>query len=86
MCAGAIVQARLRRVIFGANDPKAGACGSALEVLNHAALNHRVDVVPGVLAGGCARLLREFFRLRRDKAFSHQRSAHSQNQKSDGLD
>jgi tRNA(adenine34) deaminase len=65
MCAGAIVQARLRRVVFGAHDPKAGASGSALSVLNHPKLNHRVEVRAGVLARDCASLLREFFRRRR---------------------
>jgi len=66
MCAGAIVQARLRRIAFGAQDPKAGAGGSALDVLNHPRLNHRVEVVPGVLAAECATLLRQFFARRRE--------------------
>jgi tRNA(adenine34) deaminase len=65
MCAGAIVQARLRCVVFGAQDPKAGAGGSALDVLNHPRLNHQVEVVPEVLAEECATLLREFFLRRR---------------------
>lgn len=65
MCAGAIVQARLRRVIFGTPDSKAGACGSALEVLNHPKVNHRVGLVSGVLASECAEILRAFFRKRR---------------------
>jgi tRNA(adenine34) deaminase len=57
----------LRRVIYGAPDPKAGACGSALTVLNHPKVNHRVEVVSGVLAEECAAILREFFRCRRRK-------------------
>jgi tRNA(adenine34) deaminase len=65
MCAGAITQARLRRVLYGAPDPKAGACGSALAVLNHPRVNYRVEVVSGVLAEECAAILREFFRKRR---------------------
>ena len=65
MCAGAIIQARLRRVVYGAPDPKAGACGSALDVLNHPKVNHQVEVVSGVLAEKCARILRDFFRQRR---------------------
>ena len=65
MCAGAIVQARLRRVVCGAPDPKAGACGSALAVLNHPKMNHQVEVIFGVLAKECAEILREFFRQRR---------------------
>jgi tRNA(adenine34) deaminase len=65
MCAGAIVQARLGRVVYGARDPKAGANGSALAVLNHPKLNHQVEVVTGVLAEDCAAILRSFFRRRR---------------------
>lgn len=65
MCAGAIVQARLARVIFGARDPKAGAAGSALRVLNHPKLNHQVEIVKGVLEGDCVSILRDFFRLKR---------------------
>ena len=65
MCAGAIIHARLRRVVFGTPDPKAGACGSALTVLNHPKANHRVEVVSGVLAEECAGILKDFFRTRR---------------------
>ncbi len=68
MCAGAIVQARLRRVVYGTADPKAGACGSALTVLNHSKVNHKVEVLSGVLAGECAGVLSEFFRKRRRNA------------------
>jgi tRNA(adenine34) deaminase len=67
MCAGAIIQARLRRVVFGARDPKAGADGSVLSVLNHPKLNHHVEVSNGVLADDCASILRDFFRARRKK-------------------
>ena len=67
MCAGAIVHARLKRVVFGARDPKAGASGSALRVLNHPKLNHQTEVVSGVLKQECANKLREFFRARRGK-------------------
>ena len=65
MCAGAITHARIRRLVYGADDPKAGAVRSALQVLNHPALNHRVEVTAGVLAGRCAELLQSFFRARR---------------------
>jgi tRNA(adenine34) deaminase len=65
MCAGAIVQARLRRTVFGARDPKAGASGSALQVLNHPKLNHQVEVAGGILAADCALVIQEFFRKRR---------------------
>lgn len=65
MCAGAIIHARVDQLIFGARDPKAGACGSALKVLNHLRLNHRVSLARGVLAEEAAATLREFFRRRR---------------------
>jgi tRNA(adenine34) deaminase len=65
MCAGAIVHARIKRLIYGADDPKAGAVRSVMEVLNHPALNHAVEVRSGVLAGRSAELLQEFFRSRR---------------------
>lgn len=65
MCAGAIIHARLGRLIYGAADPKAGAAGSVLEVLNHPRLNHKMPVTAGVLAEDCRELLREFFRERR---------------------
>jgi len=65
MCAGAMVHARIRRLVYGADDPKAGAVHSALHVLNHPALNHRVEVRGGVLAGRCAEILQEFFRSKR---------------------
>jgi tRNA(adenine34) deaminase len=65
MCAGALVHARLRRLVYGAEDPKAGAVGSVLAVINHPNLNHRMDVRGGVLAGRAAEILQEFFRKRR---------------------
>ena len=65
MCAGAIVLARVPRVVFGASDPKAGAAGSVLDVLGEARLNHRPEVAGGLLAGECAGLLSEFFASRR---------------------
>jgi tRNA(adenine34) deaminase len=65
MCAGAILHARIARLIYAAPDPKAGACGSVLSVMNHPALNHRVEVVSGVLADECSTMLTDFFRARR---------------------
>jgi tRNA(adenine34) deaminase len=65
MCAGAVVLARVPRVVFGALDPKAGACGSVLDVLREPRLNHRPEVVGGVLAEESAALLRAFFGERR---------------------
>jgi tRNA(adenine34) deaminase len=65
MCAGAIVHARIRRLVYAASDPKAGACGSVLEVMNHPRLNHRVEVESGLLAEECGAMLTAFFRSRR---------------------
>src|SRR6185437_6380197 len=65
MCAGAMIHARLARLIYAATDLKAGAAGSVLEVLNHPRLNHQMAVTPGVLAEESAALLRDFFRQRR---------------------
>jgi tRNA(adenine34) deaminase len=65
MCAGAIVLARVPRVVYGAEDPKAGAAGSVIDLLDHAALNHRPDVAGGLLAADSADLLRGFFATRR---------------------
>jgi len=65
MCAGAMVHARVARLVYGANDPKAGAAGSVLEVVNHPRLNHRMEVTSGVLASQCSELLRAFFQSRR---------------------
>src|SRR5437868_3531874 len=65
MCAGALVLARVARVVYGARDPKAGACGSVLDVLGEPRLNHRPEVAGGLLADESAGLLREFFATRR---------------------
>ena len=65
MCAGAIVLARVPRVVFGTTDPKAGAVGSVMNVLDQPELNHRPAVARGLLADECGELLREFFRSRR---------------------
>jgi len=65
MCAGAIVLARVPRVVYGASDPKAGACGSVLDVLDQPRLNHRPDVAGGLLGAECGALLSDFFASRR---------------------
>lgn len=65
MCAGAIVLARVPRVVFGATDPKAGAAGSVLDVLAEPRLNHRPEILSGVLAPDCGQLLSDFFASRR---------------------
>ena len=65
MCAGAMVHARVRRLVFGATDPRAGAAGSVINIVQHPALNHRIECAPGVLADKCGAQLREFFAGRR---------------------
>ena len=65
MCAGALMHARLKRLVYGADDPKAGAVRSVIPVLNAPGLNHKMEVVSGVLAGRSAELLQSFFRERR---------------------
>src|SRR5208282_4194635 len=65
MCAGAMVHARIKRLVYGADDPKAGAVQSVMRVLDHPQLNHRVEVRSGVLAGRSAELLQTFFQSRR---------------------
>jgi tRNA(adenine34) deaminase len=67
MCAGAIIHARVKRVVFGAYDPKGGAAGSVFQILGTDKLNHRVEVEGGVLAEECGAMLREFFVLKRAK-------------------
>jgi tRNA(adenine34) deaminase len=65
MCAGAILHARIARLVYAAPDLKAGACGSVLSVMNHPALNHRVEVVQNLLSDECSTMLTSFFRARR---------------------
>jgi len=65
MCAGALVHARIRRLVYGADDPKAGAVHSVMQVVNHPQLNHEIEVRGGVLAGRSAELLQSFFKSRR---------------------
>jgi len=70
MCAGAILHARISRLVYAAPDPKAGACGSVLSVMNHPQLNHKVDVTTSLLAEECGNLLTNFFRKRRQEKSS----------------
>lgn len=65
MCAGAILHARIARLVYATADPKAGACGSVLQVINHPKLNHQVRVESGLLAEECGGMLQQFFRARR---------------------
>ncbi len=67
MCAGALVHARVKRLVYGADDPKAGAVHSAMQVVNHSHLNHTMEVRGAVLAGRSAELLQSFFRARREE-------------------
>lgn len=67
MCAGAILHARIARLVYAAADPKAGACGSVLSVMNHPQLNHKVEVVSGLLASECGPMLSNFFLQRRGR-------------------
>lgn len=65
MCAGAMIHARISRLVYGAADPKTGAAGSVLEITSHQRLNHQIQVTPGVLAKQCSELLKAFFAERR---------------------
>jgi tRNA(adenine34) deaminase len=65
MCAGAIIQARIPRLVYGADDPKGGAVRSCFEVLSNTSLNHQMEVMPGVLVEDCASILQSFFAARR---------------------
>ncbi len=65
MCVGAMIHARVRRLVFGARDPRSGAAGSVLDLTGADCFNHRIDVTGGVLAGRCAQILRRFFKQRR---------------------
>lgn len=65
MCAGAIIQARVPRLVYGADDPKGGAVRSCFEILSHPQLNHQVEVTSGILAADCAAILQSFFAERR---------------------
>lgn len=65
MCAGLITHARVKTLVFGATDPRTGATGTAIEVINHPSMNHHVEVIGGILADECGDILRQFFRRRR---------------------
>ena len=77
MCAGAIILARVGRLVYGADDPKAGACGSVLDVIREPRLNHRVEVSSGVLAEECGGALRQFFLRKRREAESRTEPGHA---------
>ena len=77
MCAGAIILARVGRLVYGAHDPKAGACGSVLDVIHEPRLNHRVEVVPGVLADESGLALRQYIVRKRREAESRRDPGHA---------
>ena len=70
MCAGALIHARIARLVYGAADPRAGAAGSTVQVINHPSLNHRMEVTAGVLADKCSEILQQFFRRKRQQTSS----------------
>jgi tRNA(adenine34) deaminase len=74
MCAGGIVHTRIRRVIFGCPDVRAGAAGTVMNLLQHNALNHQCQVTAGVLQDECASILRDFFRKKRSRSDDAQNS------------
>jgi tRNA(adenine34) deaminase len=74
MCAGALVHVRMRRVVFGCVDPKSGAAGSMINLLQSGALNHRCEISSGVLQDECAHLLQDFFRKQRSRKIDNQKS------------
>ncbi len=67
MCAGALVLARVKRIVYGVCDPKAGACGSVINVADHKKLNHRIPTTSGILKKECRAIIQEFFRKKRQK-------------------
>jgi len=67
MCAGALVLARIKNLIYGADDPKAGGCGSVTNIVNNKSLNHRIKVQKGILEKECSLLLKEFFKKKRSQ-------------------
>ena len=77
MCAGAMVLARVGRLVYGAVDPKAGACGSVLDVIHEPRLNHRVEVTAGVIADECASVLKSFFARKRREAAERAEPGHA---------
>ena len=67
MCAGALVLARIKNLYFGASDPKTGACGSVINIVNHKKLNHQIKVTSGILQEECSSILSDFFKKKRKK-------------------
>ena len=70
MCSGALVLSRIKRICFGAGDPKTGACGSVLNIVQHPQLNHRIEIERGLHEAECSILLSDFFKKKRQKSFN----------------
>ncbi len=70
MCAGAMVLARIRQLVYGASDPKAGACGSVVNLVNHKKLNHKIKIRRGISEQEASSLLKEFFKVKRERCWS----------------
>ncbi len=77
MCAGALIHARVKRVVYGASDPKAGAAGSVFDVLGTNKLNHMIEITAGVLKDECSTLLTSFFQKRRKQALEQELNKHN---------
>jgi len=67
MCAGALVNARVKRIVYGISDLKGGACGSIINIANNPSLNHRIEITGGILEDECKKLMQDFFKKRRNK-------------------
>src|SRR5438034_3042218 len=83
MCAGALVHVRIRRLIFGCADPRSGAAGGMINLLQHSALNHHCEITPGVLQNECGAILQNFFRKRRDEQHVTPQDRQIENRKSE---
>lgn len=83
MCAGALVHVRIHRVIFGCSDPRAGAAGSVINLLQLSSLNHQCDITSGVLQNECSVILQDFFRKRRDQPTGAPQDQQIENRKSE---
>ena len=70
MCAGALVNARIKRIVYGADDPKAGSCGTAMNIACAEVLNHQIEITKGVLASECRKVMQNFFKKKREQKTS----------------
>lgn len=84
MCSGAMMHARLARVVYGATDPKTGACGSVLNLFDQEKLNHHTELQGGVMAEECGQLLKDFFAMRREQVKQQRLQTQAQDNQQDG--